>query len=140
MNDAISNSNSHTKHCQDSKAENPPEKPAEGWQDYKARIWAKCHQTSPTNPDDTPPTLNDMATAILSGFFYDGRPPEYWTDWLKEALLAQPNIAKLLQSIDSGQPDYTDLLQRIADGIDRLAEAVKENNRLLRGGRDANSR
>ncbi len=69
----------------------------------------------PVEEIEAEPTLNDTATSILKGLLYR-RPPEFWGDWLEDALKAQPDIAEALFYL--------------ASAIDELAETIREQNHL----------
>ncbi len=106
----------------------------ETWQQYLARISAKGYQSPLVHPDDSPLTLQEHLQLILNDID-EASPAEPLGKLRVDALKAQSRIA---DSHDTW-PDYTDVLGRIADGIDELAEAVRENNHLLRGGGNAKS-
>lgn len=104
----------------------------ESSQQYLAGISRKGYQSPLIDPDDLPFTLKEL----VLGFWNDleeRAPPEGLADLVIKALKAHISIAKSLHDIadsHNAQPDHTDTLQRIADSLDRLADAVEKNNRL----------
>lgn len=108
-----SNNKHKTKYCQDAKTVTPPERPAESWEEYHAKIFQPGYQSPLISPDDSHFTPAENLNGFL-GEVGEVSPAEPLGELVVKALWAIASIPEEIAYFTSA--------------VEELTEAIRESN------------